>query len=79
MENARIPCMRCVHYQVTFDPTAPRGCKLYQFKSATMPSVLVKQSTGHDCTSFAERAKKPGDDDSSGSGKKDFNDPKYWG
>lgn len=77
MENARIPCMRCVHYQVTFDPTAPRGCKLYQFKSATMPSVLVKQSTGHDCTSYEERGKKSGDDE--GNGKKDFNDPKYWG
>ena len=77
MENARIPCMRCVHYQVTFDPNAPRGCKLYQFKSATMPSVLVKQSSGQDCTSFEEKVKKS--ESSDGNGKKDFNDPKYWG
>lgn len=76
MENARIPCMRCIHYQVTFDANAPRGCKLYHFKSIMMPSVLVKQSTGHDCTSFEEKVKKSGDDDG---GKKDFNDPKYWG
>ena len=53
----RIQCMKCIHYQVTFDPQAPRGCKLYQFKSATMPYVLVKQSTGHDCHSFQEKTK----------------------
>lgn len=80
MENDRIPCMRCKHYQVTFDPTAPRGCKLYQFKTVTMPSVLVKQSTGHDCTSFEEKVKNsPHGEDQNGEGKKDFNDPKYWG
>ena len=42
-----------------------------------MPSVMVKQSTGHECTSFEEKIKKSGDDDNGG--KKDFNDPKYWG
>ena len=75
-ENVRIPCMRCKHYHVTFDPVAPRGCKLYQFKSATMPYILVKQSSGKDCTSFEEKTKKS--DDEGGNGKKDFNDPKYW-
>lgn len=73
----RIPCMKCKHYQVTFDPTAPRGCKLYQFKSALMPYILVKQSTGKDCTSFEEKVKKSSDE-GEGNGKKDFNDPKYW-
>lgn len=79
-ENHRIPCMRCRHYQVTFDPNAPRGCKLYQFKSMLMPYVLVKNSTGSDCKSFEEKPKKSGDDGDggNGSGKKDFNDPKYW-
>ena len=76
-ENERIPCMRCKHYQVTFDPTAPRGCKLYQFKSTLMPYVLVKQSTGKSCTAFEEKSRKNGDDEGGG-GKKDFNDPKYW-
>lgn len=69
--------MKCIHYQVTFDPQAPRGCKLYHFKSATMPYILVKQSTGHDCQSFQEKHRKTDDEDSGG--KKDFNDPKYWG
>lgn len=75
MENVRIPCMRCKHYQVTFDPGSPRGCKLYQFKSAVMPYILVKQSTGSDCTSFEESSQKK---DEQNAGKKDFNDPKYW-
>lgn len=74
--NHRIPCMRCKHYYSTFDPKIPRGCKLYQFQSATMPYILVKQSTGKDCPSFEEMAKK---DDGNEGGKKDFNDPKYWG
>ena len=69
----RIPCMRCKHYHTTFEANAPRGCKLFQFKSALMPYILVKQSTGKDCTSFEEKAQKKADD-----GKKDFNDPKYW-
>jgi hypothetical protein len=74
-ENQRIPCMRCKHYQTTFDSKAPRGCSLYQFKSMVMPYILVKQSTGSDCPSFSERAKPKKDE---GDGKKDFNDPKYW-
>ena len=74
MNSERIPCMRCKYYHVTFDATAPRGCKLYNFKSALMPSVLVKQSTGKDCTSFEEKIKKDAKEE-----KTDFNDPKYWG
>jgi hypothetical protein len=77
MEFERIACMKCIHYHVTFDPTAPRGCKLFGFKSAVMPYVLVKQSTGEDCSSFEAKPNK--NNDSEDSGKKDFNDPKYWG
>lgn len=75
MNIERIPCMRCKHYQVTFDPQAPRGCKLFNFKSTNMPYILVKQSTGHDCTSFEEKSNQPNKKDE----KIDFNDPKYWG
>jgi hypothetical protein len=74
METHRIACMRCVHYQATFDPKAPRGCKLYNFKSFSMPSVLVKQSTGQDCQSFEEKVKHKEEEE-----KINLNDPKYWG
>lgn len=76
MEFERIACMKCKHYQVTFDPNAPRGCKLFNFKSTVMPYVLVKQSTGHDCTSFEEKQTKATEAKKE---KIDFNDPKYWG
>jgi hypothetical protein len=71
--------MRCKHYHVTFEPLAPRGCKLYKFKSTLMPYVLVKQTTGKDCEAFELKVKKNGDgNDGESGGKKDFNDPKYW-
>jgi hypothetical protein len=73
--STRIACMRCKHYQTTFDPKAQRACNLYQFKSNLMPYILVKQSTGGDCPSFSERPKKETEEQK---GKKDFNDPKYW-
>ena len=76
MEFERIPCMKCKHYTVTFDPNAPRGCKLFNFKGATMPYVMVKQATGKDCDHFEEKVKK---DENNGDKKIDLNDPKYWG
>lgn len=76
MEFERIACMKCIHYHVTYDPAAPRGCKLYGFKSAVLPYVLVKQSSGHDCSSFEEKTKKINETENT---KKDYNDSKYWG
>ncbi len=64
-------CMKCIHYQVTYDIKAPRGCRLYQIKSAVMPSMIVKQSTGKDFQDFKVREKKSEE-------KESFNDPKYW-
>ena len=72
-----IQCMKCSHYQVTFDPSAPRGCKLYKFKSVVMPYILVKQSTGKECSSFEVKTKKSSNDAQENL-KTDFNDPKYW-
>lgn len=74
MDFQRIPCMKCKHYMVTFDPNAPRGCKLFNFKGATMPYVMVKQATGKDCQHFEEKRSH----ESNKEEKVDFNDPKYW-
>lgn len=81
MDFLRIACMKCKHYHVTFDPLCPRGCKLFGFKAVVMPYVLVKQSTGHDCSSFEEKVKGKGDhsdDKTQEEEKKNYNDPKYW-
>lgn len=69
-------CMKCKHFKITYDQNAPRGCNLYQIKSSQMPSIIVKQATGHECTEFElhpNQAKKNEKD------KLDFNDPKFWG
>jgi len=68
-----IACLKCKHYFSTFDATKPRGCRLYQFQSQVMPSILVKNASGHDCESFELRKK-----DEQVEKKIDYLDAKYW-
>lgn len=42
-------CLKCRHYQSTYDPQAPRGCSAFNFKSVQFPSWLVKKETGKEC------------------------------
>jgi hypothetical protein len=71
--NQAPACLRCIHYQVTFDPAAPRGCKLYSIKSSQFPSIIVRMSTGKDCPDFKLKTRNQSDS------KDSFDDPKYWG
>ncbi|WP_320033942.1 uracil-DNA glycosylase [Campylobacterota bacterium DY0563] len=48
----RIVCQKCKHYFVTWQPSKPHGCNAYGFKSQTIPSVVVKRSSGIDCSFF---------------------------
>lgn len=48
----RIICQKCVNYYVTWEPNNPHGCKAYGFKSKTIPSVVVKRSSGTDCNFY---------------------------
>ncbi len=48
----RINCVKCVFYEVTWDPDHPRGCVLFGFKGKQMPSEMVLLSTGRPCPSF---------------------------
>ncbi|XPV70302.1 MAG: uracil-DNA glycosylase [Halarcobacter sp.] len=54
----RIVCQRCIYYFVTWQPMKPHGCKAYGFKSKQLPSVVVKNSSGIDCTFFQQKNKK---------------------
>ena len=67
--------MQCKYYYSTWDKYAPRGCRKFNMKSTTMPSILVKQESGNECQSFEQkihaRDKKKGKLD-------DLNDPKLW-
>ena len=57
MVNERVNCYKCVYYYITWDTSFPRGCKFYNFKTASLPSMLVKQSTGKSCDKFTPKAK----------------------
>ncbi|WP_443661950.1 uracil-DNA glycosylase [Clostridium sp.] len=50
-------CCKCIYYYITWDPTYPKGCKLYGFKSANSPSILVKKSSGIACAKFTPKGK----------------------
>ena len=50
-------CCKCIYYYITWDPAYPKGCKLYGFKSANLPSILVKQSSGIACAKFTPKVK----------------------
>jgi hypothetical protein len=51
----RINCRKCVHFYVTWDKKFPYGCRAMGFKTQTMPSLRVFQTSGMDCLQFAEK------------------------
>ncbi len=73
-ENKQLACIKCKHYQSSYNARTPRMCKLYGFESQVMPYILVKQSTGSDCQEYSPRVKEEAGD----AKKTNYNDPKYW-
>lgn len=45
----KVICQKCVYYYVTWEASHGHGCKAYGFKSAQIPSVIVKRSSGQNC------------------------------
>jgi len=56
--NERINCITCIHYYVTWDKNFPYGCRLFEFKSRKLPSLLVRESTGDKCKNYMEKKKR---------------------
>ena len=54
----RINCRRCKYYFVTWEKDTPHGCKAYGFKGPQIPSIMVFQSSGMDCSMFVEKKPK---------------------
>ncbi|MBU0721322.1 uracil-DNA glycosylase [bacterium] len=54
----RINCRRCAYYFVTWEAGKPHGCRAYGFKSAQIPSLVVFQSSGIECSLFQEKNSK---------------------
>lgn len=53
----RIDCMKCKHFYVTWDPSSPKGCKAFGFKTKMLPSTIVLQSSGKPCLHFETKQK----------------------
>ena len=47
-----VNCLKCVHYFITWDPSFPRGCKLFGFKTAAHPNSTVVEATGSQCRNY---------------------------
>ena len=54
-DEKRVDCLKCKHFAVTWQPRYPKSCKLYGFKSATLPSIAVYNSTGSECLGFERK------------------------
>ena len=50
--NTTIRCVKCKHFQVTWDAEKPYGCNKLGFKSRIEPSTYVTQVSGKVCKSF---------------------------
>ena len=48
-------CLCCRHYEVTWEPAFPRGCRLFAIKCRNLPSMEVFISTGKHCFAFEAR------------------------
>ena len=45
-------CHRCRHFRVTWDEGTPYECRAYGFRSARLPTRVVRESSGDDCQLF---------------------------
>lgn len=52
----RIICQKCSYYFVTWEPSRPHGCKAYGFKSKNIPSQVVKNSSGNECSFYNQKS-----------------------
>ena len=51
-----VNCMQCVHFYVTWEKKFPKACKIYDFKTKTLPSAAVYEITGVQCLAFERKA-----------------------
>ena len=50
-----VNCQICVYFYVTWDPSFPRGCRLYGFKSTASPAAMVREATGGKCQNYVKK------------------------
>ncbi|MCL2087494.1 MAG: hypothetical protein FWH05_07900 [Oscillospiraceae bacterium] len=45
-------CFKCKHFYITWEQKSQKACRLFEFKSDRLPSVVVFKSTGKKCEGF---------------------------
>lgn len=50
-----VDCFKCKHFYVTWEPSNPRGCRAFGFKTAKMPSQVVLETSGEICLKFVPK------------------------
>lgn len=56
MKNKKpIDCFQCKNLYITWDASAPRGCKAFNFKTRRLPSEVVFESSGEECLMFSPK------------------------
>jgi len=50
-----IDCYQCKHFYVTWEPSHPRGCKAFGFKTHRMPSTVVFENSEEKCLKFSPK------------------------
>jgi len=62
MDNTqRRNCFKCQFFYITWDSRHPNGCKAMGFKTRSLPSVVVFQSSGKPCAFYKEKTPRPPD------------------
>ncbi|MCP3739840.1 uracil-DNA glycosylase [Rossellomorea sp. BNER] len=54
VQTKKVNCFQCQYFYTTWQPSHPRGCKAYGFKSKKIPSNVVFQSSGQPCLKFTK-------------------------
>ena len=52
----QVICHGCAHYFVTYDRNRPYGCAVFGFKTKSLPSQVVIESTGMLCAYRVDRS-----------------------
>jgi hypothetical protein len=49
-------CIKCRHYQITWEARNPYACLAHGFKSHKNPALVVFESSGIECQLFAPKS-----------------------
>jgi len=54
-------CRKCKNFYITYDPARPYGCRVMNFKSRRMPSLVVFETSGIICQLYDPKPEPGGD------------------